>query len=91
MVGSKTCSAWYRLRLDLYSEQELRCRLAGSREPHLCASQPREQATYPTDTATSKGKQTAHNSAVLLCRLSGISRADQVVLHPKTKLGGFSF
>ena len=33
-------------------------------------------------TATSIGGPVAHNSAVLLCRLRCISRADQVVLHP---------
>ena len=41
---------------------------------------PREQAASPIDTAKSIGKTAAHNSAVLLCRLRGSSRADQVVL-----------
>ncbi len=36
-----------------------------------------------TEIATSIGKPAAHNSAVLLCRLRGISRADQIVLPPQ--------
>ena len=32
--------------------------------------------------------EAAHNSAVLLCRLRCISRADQVVLRPKNKAHG---
>ena len=41
LVGSGTCSDRYRLRLDLYSEQELRCLAAGTREPNACASFPK--------------------------------------------------
>ena len=36
LVSSGTCSVWYRLSLDMYSEQELRCLEAGTEELYSC-------------------------------------------------------
>ena len=38
LVSSGACSVWYRLRLDSYSEQELRCLEAGTAELRCCAA-----------------------------------------------------
>ena len=70
LVSSGACSVWYRLRLDLYSEHELRCRGAGTAELHCCAL-----PVYPMLVAVSVGRvlvfvAETHRSAVgLLCKV----------------------
>ena len=54
-------------------------------EPHTRASRRQELTIFRPIQRKQPEKSAAHNSAVLLCRLRCISRADQIVLHTKNR------